>query len=186
MATSTIYPFAPTDTGSNLLTTAEYEADPQRLIGHQPGVARSKLENKALKQASIMAAALAQFIADNAGDDVSDEQTPADIAAAIKKAATDAIVETFIGSSSASWAKVGSLIIQWGYNNNVGANSVADITFPIAFTKTPVTFQLTPNMNDRNFASSGLLQATQRSVTNFWITNSHNTGKAVFWFVIGE
>ena len=82
MATSTIYPFAPTDTGSNLLTTAEYEADPQRLIGHQPGVARSKLENKALKQSSVMAAALAKFIATR-GVDVSDEQTHEAIGVAI-------------------------------------------------------------------------------------------------------
>ena len=186
MATSTIYPFAPTDTGTNLLTTAEYEADPQRLIGHQPGVARSKLENKALRQSSVMAAALAQFIADNAGEDVSDEQTPADIAAAIKKASTDAIVETVIGGGNANWAKVGSLIFQWGYLNTVNANSVKAVTFPIAFTKTPTTFQLTLNMNDTGFVTSGAVQATQRSTSNFWITNSYNTGKAVFWFVIGE
>ncbi len=59
MATNEILTFASTNTGTNLLTQAEYAADAQRTIGHQPGIARAKLENKALRQASLMAAGLA-------------------------------------------------------------------------------------------------------------------------------
>ena len=88
MATNYILPFAGTDTGTNLLTQDEYEADAQRIIGHQPGVARSKLENKALRQATAMASGLAQFIADGQADDVTDAKTPAEIAAMLLAANT--------------------------------------------------------------------------------------------------
>lgn len=80
MATNEILPFASTDTGTNLLTQAEYAADTQRLIGNQPGVARSKLVNKALRQSSSIAAAVAQFIANNQANNVVDTADPADIA----------------------------------------------------------------------------------------------------------
>lgn len=80
MATNEILRFAETNTGTNLLTQAEYLADTQRLVGNQPGVARSKLVNKALRQSSLIAAAVAQFIADNQANNVVDTATPADIA----------------------------------------------------------------------------------------------------------
>lgn len=80
MATNEILQFAETDTGTNLLTQAEYLADAQRPIGNQPGVARSKLVNKALRQSSLIAAAVAQFIADNQANNVADTASPNDIA----------------------------------------------------------------------------------------------------------
>lgn len=80
MATNLILPFASTDTGTNLLTQAEYTADAQRTTGNQPGIARSKLVNKAMKQANIMASGLAQFIASYQGNDVADTLTNAQIA----------------------------------------------------------------------------------------------------------
>ena len=80
MATNEILPFASTNTGTNLLTQAEYAADAQRTTGHQPGIARSKLENKALRQASLLAAGLAEFIADYQANNVTDSLTPQNIA----------------------------------------------------------------------------------------------------------
>lgn len=80
MATNLILPFASTDTGTNLLTQAEYTADAQRTTGNQPGIARSKLVNKSMKQASIMASGLAQFIASYQSQDVADTLTNAQIA----------------------------------------------------------------------------------------------------------
>lgn len=80
MATNEILRFAETNTGTNLLTQAEYASDAQRLIGHQPGIARAKLENKALRQASLMAAGLAQFIAAYQANNVTDSRTPQQIA----------------------------------------------------------------------------------------------------------
>lgn len=80
MATNEILPFATDDTGTNLLTQAEYSTDEQREIGHQPGIARSKLANKAMRQASLLAAGVAEFIADNQNNDVEDALTPQQIA----------------------------------------------------------------------------------------------------------
>jgi len=48
MATNNFLPFSPTDTGTNLLTQVEYAAATDRTIGNQPGVASSKLNNKAI------------------------------------------------------------------------------------------------------------------------------------------
>jgi hypothetical protein len=80
MATNEILPFASTDTGTNLLTQAEYAADAQRPTGNQPGIARSKLVNKALRQASLLSAGLAEFIADYQANNVTDSLTPQNIA----------------------------------------------------------------------------------------------------------
>lgn len=55
----------------NTLTQAEYETDSQRINGVTSGLARSSLHNKALHQATIMAAAMGQLIMEkgkNAGD----------------------------------------------------------------------------------------------------------------------
>ena len=80
MATNEILRFAETDTGTNLLTQAEYAADSQRPIGNQPGVARSKLVNKALRQSSLIAAGVAEFLADNQSNNITDSLTPQNIA----------------------------------------------------------------------------------------------------------
>jgi len=91
MATNEILQFAETDTGTNLLTQAEYAADSQRPIGNQPGVARSKLVNKALRQASLIAAGLAEYIADNQANNVTDALTPQNIADYLQAAITGAL-----------------------------------------------------------------------------------------------
>jgi hypothetical protein len=80
MATNEILRFAETNTGTNLLTQAEYAADAQRTTGHQPGIARAKLENKALRQASLMSAGLAEFIADYQANNVTDALTTQNVA----------------------------------------------------------------------------------------------------------
>lgn len=80
MATNEILPFASTDTGTNLLTQPEYVSDAQRTTGNQPGIARSKLVNKALRQSSLLAAGLAEFIADYQSNNVTDSLTPQNIA----------------------------------------------------------------------------------------------------------
>lgn len=80
MATNEILPFASTNTGTNLLTQSEYTSDAQRTTGNQPGIARSKLVNKALRQASIMSAGLAEFIADYQANNVQDGLTQQQVA----------------------------------------------------------------------------------------------------------
>ena len=83
MATNEILQFCATDTKSNLLTQAEYEADGERIIGNQPGIARSKFVNKVLRQTSAVAAGLGEFIK-NGGQDCTDAQAPAIIASGIE------------------------------------------------------------------------------------------------------
>lgn len=69
-------PFCPTDSGTNLLTEAEYLAAAGRTAGNQPGVASSKLNNKALRQATYIASQLAQLISNRSNTDVLDDATP--------------------------------------------------------------------------------------------------------------
>lgn len=86
MATNEILPFASTNTGTNLLTQAEYEADAQRTTGNQPGIARSKLVNKSLRQASLLAAGLGKFMADRQANNITDSLTEAQIATYLQDA----------------------------------------------------------------------------------------------------
>lgn len=86
MATNEILPFSGTDTGTNILTQAEYQADAQRLIGNQPGIARSKLVNKALRQTSLISAAIAEMVAANQPIDVVDTKTVAEMAEMLESA----------------------------------------------------------------------------------------------------
>lgn len=67
--------FSPTDTGTNLLSQVAYAADAQRLIGNQPGIARSPLVNKAIRQSAAIAAAIAQLVADITNQNVVDDGT---------------------------------------------------------------------------------------------------------------
>lgn len=70
MATNEFLVFDESQT--NTLTQEEYASDSQRIGGVSSGMARSDLHNKVLHQVSMMAAALAQVIADT-GRDVSDQ-----------------------------------------------------------------------------------------------------------------
>jgi len=93
MAINEILPFAG-DGGANVQSQAVYAADPQRLIGHQPGIAKAELENKALRQSSLIASAVAAFIAAGQATDVVDTLTPAQI--------YQMFVDSLLGSS---WGK---------------------------------------------------------------------------------
>ena len=79
MATNEIKPFGASGTtgaigaGADALTPAAYDADPQRLTGHQAGIARRELENTALRQTSHVAAGVAQFIANRYAPGVVDD-----------------------------------------------------------------------------------------------------------------
>lgn len=57
----------------DLLPLDEYKTDQQRLIGHQPGIARAKLANRAARQTAHICAGLAQFLARRYGPGVVDD-----------------------------------------------------------------------------------------------------------------
>lgn len=66
-----------TSGAANVYTNAEYAADTDQQNGNQPGIAKSKLVNKAIRQSSIISAVTAQLISDLAGIDAVDDGTTA-------------------------------------------------------------------------------------------------------------
>lgn len=64
--------FCENDIGTNLLTQVQYAAAADRSLGNQPGIASSKLVNKALRQATFVTHGLAQYISDRNAADVLD------------------------------------------------------------------------------------------------------------------
>lgn len=65
--------FCETDTGTNLLSQADYTADAQRLIGNQPGIARQQLVNKVLRQSSFISKVFADYLVQQTGSSVLDD-----------------------------------------------------------------------------------------------------------------
>ncbi len=80
MATNEILPFAQ-GVGANVQDQASYTAEPLRSSGNVSGIARSNVNNKALRQASVIAAGIAQFMADRQANNITDSATPANISA---------------------------------------------------------------------------------------------------------
>lgn len=80
MATNEILPFAQ-GVGANVQNQASYTAEPLRSSGNVAGIARSNVNNKALRQASVIAAGIAQFMADRQANNITDSATPANISA---------------------------------------------------------------------------------------------------------
>lgn len=134
MAANNIYPFAQNATGSNILSDSSYDTDTDRPIGNQPGIARQELVNKALKSDSIIAAMLAQLIADRQGTDVTDSLT----ITALKGMLLDALTQSHLpptdtGAADAYVIPAGLVAYNSGEvypfvpgNSNTGAAATAD------------------------------------------------------------
>ena len=89
MAKNDFKPFA-TGSGANVMSQTDWEALPALLAGFQSGKASSAQMNKAFRQSSFIAAALAQFIADTNGPDVLDNGNFSDIVLKLKSAISTA------------------------------------------------------------------------------------------------
>jgi hypothetical protein len=120
MATNEILTFASTDTGTNLLTQSEYSTDTQRPIGNQPGIARSKLVNKTLRQASLLSAGVAQYMADNQSTNIIDSLTPAQIATAMQN--------SVLAQINAATGSLGTMSTQNANSVNITGGSITGIT----------------------------------------------------------
>ncbi|EFL9897468.1 phage tail protein, partial [Escherichia coli] len=72
MATNNFKPFA-TAANANVTAQADWESLPALLSGFTAGKASSAQVNKAIRQASFIAAALAQYTANKSGLDVLDD-----------------------------------------------------------------------------------------------------------------
>lgn len=78
-----ILKFCETDTGTNLPTQAAYTADVQRTTGNQPGIAKSKLVNKALRQSAWISKVFADYLIQQTGGNVTDDSNDAVLLAKI-------------------------------------------------------------------------------------------------------
>lgn len=88
-ATNDFLPFSPTDTGTNLLSQANYAIATDRTVGNQPGVASSQLVNKSIRQANVLASQLAQFVCNKTGSDMLDDGNLTNILDALTAAFAD-------------------------------------------------------------------------------------------------
>lgn len=94
MATNNFLPFGGA-AGANVLTQADYAALAARTAGFSSGTANSAQLNKVWRQSSIIAAVVAQFIADLSGQDAIDDGTTATLLNNLKsavKAQSNAVV----------------------------------------------------------------------------------------------
>lgn len=77
--------------GANVVAQVDWPTDPDIAQGFQTGTARAAAANKAIRQSSIIASMVAQFIVDNAATDALDDGTIATLQAGFQTA-----VEEFI------------------------------------------------------------------------------------------
>lgn len=126
--------FCSTNTGTNLLSQSAYVADPQTPIGNQPGVARSQLMNKAVRQATYMAHCLGQFLINVTGQSAFDNATPSQLIAtmALAWANPTGIIMAFGGTTVPTGYLLcdGSAVLRTAFSNLFSvigtANGVGD------------------------------------------------------------
>lgn len=103
MATNDFLPFAG-GAGANVLTQAAYLAQAAlRSNGFSAGTAQSAQLNKVWRQSSLIAAAVAQVISDNANVDVLDDGTIATIVANLKKAVSGRLIGTQVFTANGTY-----------------------------------------------------------------------------------
>ncbi|EMM0382377.1 tail fiber protein [Pluralibacter gergoviae] len=88
MAVNNFKPFA-IGAGANVSTQSEYEGLVALSTGFTAGIARSGQVNKALRQGTVMASVLAQFIADSTGRDVLDDGNTSSLVLGLSDAIND-------------------------------------------------------------------------------------------------
>lgn len=73
MATNEFLEFCEDDNGTNLLTQNQYDLSTDRTSGNKPGIASSRLVNKALRQSSFITSQLAQYMSNKTATDLLDD-----------------------------------------------------------------------------------------------------------------
>lgn len=100
---------------ANVESQTDYAADPLRTNGNQPGIAVSAFNNKAIRQATFVASALAQYMVNQTGLDVNDDGVQSNFLTTLglaltsgftyqsKTSAYNAAINDFVSCSSASF-----------------------------------------------------------------------------------
>ncbi|MFJ7312507.1 hypothetical protein ACIQVE_07000, partial [Pseudomonas sp. NPDC098747] len=126
MPTNDFLPFAINST-ANVMSQADYAALAARVSGFSSGTARSEQLNKAWRQSSVIAAVLAQFIANNSGNDVLDDGD-VDAILADLQLAIEAVAAVAAGAPPATEAVAGIIRIATDAEVNAGASDNTAIT----------------------------------------------------------
>lgn len=115
MATNNFKAFAQASS-ANVMSQSDYESLAALLTGFQSGKASSAQINKALRQSSVMAYVLAQFISDSANVDVLDNGTPATILSNLKSGMKKFTPGRLLG--------VSTFMTSGAYTPTAGTNSI--------------------------------------------------------------
>ncbi|KEY56930.1 tail fiber protein [Serratia sp. DD3] len=97
MAKNEFLPFG-TAGNANVLSNTEYQSLAARRTGFQSGVAKSRELNTAWRQSSVIASVVAQFIADNSGNDVLDNGDLAVVQSSLRAALNKLYLQSSDGS----------------------------------------------------------------------------------------
>lgn len=119
MAKNEILPFG-IGVDANVLTPAEYEALAARIGGFSSGVAKSEQLNTVWRQAAFMASMLAQFIADNAEQDVIDDGKIAELQIKLESA-----IKSYANSNLPSASTTQKGIVQLSSATNSTSEALA-------------------------------------------------------------
>lgn len=162
MASNNILPFCPTDTGTNLLTQVAYAAASDRTNGNQPGVASSKLNNKAVRQSSFVSSQIAQYISNTINQDVLDDGNTATLLGQIQN--------TFLTNQSAAVNNLAILA-------TVGSNALTIAIKTKATTDSSAIDFVTIGMRSSTSASGAYNIRTLSSALSMVISNGSTLGQ---------
>ncbi|HAN8704342.1 TPA: phage tail protein [Escherichia coli] len=173
MATNNFKAFA-LDPNANIMSQADWEALPALLSGFTAGKAASAQVNKAIRQATTIAALVGQFIA-NSGADALDN---ADVNGLVTKftnalttnlglgnaAKLDAPTGNLVTSGNATFPLAGNkkLIIQWGRVSPPSPGSSTAVSFSVTFN---TLLGLSIALNGTS-GTTGCAGATASNITN--------------------
>ncbi|VUT16878.1 hypothetical protein SB6413_06081 [Klebsiella pasteurii] len=124
MAENDFKPFA-VGAGANVLTQDEWEALVALSTGFTAGIARAGEINKALRQATVMASVLAQYIADTSGSDVLDDGDIGALVVKLKNTINSIIPDVPVASVN---SKTGAVVLN---ASDVGAYSPENCPLPV-------------------------------------------------------
>lgn len=186
MAENDFLPFAAA-AGANVLDQATYAAASDTSTGFVSGVASSKAVNKTLRQASIIAAVIAQFIVDNAAADVIDDGTTTTIednfVVALQAVITGMLAgyaklasPTFTGTPAGPTAAAGTNTTQLASTAFVQAalSGFAKLAGP-AFTGTPTAPTAAAGTNTTQIATTAFVQAAISAALGNYLPKNNPT-----------
>ena len=161
--------FAPTDTGTNLLTQGEYAIAPDRTNGNQPGVASSKLNNKAIRQSAFVVSQVAEYVSVQTGTDTLDDADTAKFLAQVT-ASFSPLAPTLTNYLSGS----GTHNLTYGFFILTGSATVG-----ATYTNNSVTFTVKATVASAKFV---LMSGNGAPALSGTLTKASGTGDATLTF----